>query len=509
MILIFLSFISYFLIELRPFYTIFASHKGKLILEVHNNRMKRIFALALLVLMVACATARGTEPQRVVIVSTNDIHSSIEAFPRLATFVEELRTKEGTDNVLLVDAGDRWTGNPFVDLTPEPYSPIIELMNALGYDVTTLGNHEFDRGQEVLRRRIDEMDFPVVCANIESRDSELGPIEPYVIVKAGGIRFAFLGLVHNFTPRRQPEGKEEHFVGVTFPDVYKTAEKYAYLADECDVFVGLTHIGIDRDKELARRVPALDLIIGGHTHTRIERPDRVGDVLVTQAGSKLEYAGVTTITKYGDRLTIENRLVPLRDIAPSPRFAEMVATYNANPELLAPIGSAAVPFNSSGVKNLVTDAVREGTGADVSLYHSGGIRISYLAGKIKRADLYRIEPFESEVYTLRMTPGQIKGMIMARWNDPENPVHSPDIMASGVGYTVTTNEAGEAVNVTFDRPEKSSYLVAMPDYLYKNYSFDRSEEPVKTGRLVTDILRDYITAHSPLAPDNSYRIFIK
>jgi 5'-nucleotidase len=423
--------------------------------------------------------------------------------------VEELRASNGKDRVLLVDAGDRWTGNPYVDLTPEPYSPLVELMNALGYDVATLGNHEFDRGQGVLRARIDEMNFPVVCANIESRGSELGPIEPYVIINKGGISFAFLGLVHNFTPRRQPEGKEEHFVGVTFPDVYKTAEKYASLADECDVFVGLTHIGSDRDKELARTLPALDLIIGGHSHTRLTKPEMVGDVMITQTGSKLEYAGVTTITKYGDRITIENKLVPLRDYAPSPRFAEMVATYNSNPELLAPIGSAAVPFNSPGVKNLVTDAIREATGADISLYHSGGIRISDLRGTIKRADLYRIEPFESEVYTLHLTPGQIKGMIMARWNDPITPTHSPDIMPSGVGYIVTTNEAGEAVNVTFDRPEQESYLVAMPDYLFKNYSFDRSEEPVETGLMVTDLLRDYIAAHSPLAPDNSQRIFIK
>ncbi len=125
--------------------------------------MKRFLALALTVLLSGCSCE-----QRVVVVSTNDIHSSIDNFPRLATLVEGLREAEGEDRVLLVDAGDRWTGNPFVDIAPEPLWPIVELQNELGYDVTTLGNHEFDWGQPRLRERIDGMDFPAVLANIES-----------------------------------------------------------------------------------------------------------------------------------------------------------------------------------------------------------------------------------------------------------------------------------------------------------------------------------------------------
>ncbi len=471
--------------------------------------MKRFFVAALLILLASCAVARSDGGRRVVIVSTNDIHSSIEGFPRLATYVEQLRSREGADRVLLVDAGDRWTGNPFVELAEKPLSPLVELMNELGYDVATLGNHEFDWGQPMLRERLDEMDFEVVCANVESDGSELGPIAPYVFIKAGGIRFAFLGLVHNYTAGHRPEGKDEHFVGLAFPDVYQTTRKYTWLADKCDVFVALSHLGYDRDLDLAEEFQELDLVIGGHSHTRVTEPEKVGNVLVTQAGSRLEYAGVTTVTKIGDSVVIENRLVPLDEIAPDARFSEMVARYNDNPELRSVIGRTAAPFDKAGVKNLVADAVLEGTGADVALYHSGGIRINELEGEIINADLYRIEPFMSEVYTLRMTPGQIKGMILARWNDPISPAHGPDIMPSGLGYTILTDEAGNAVNVVFDRPECDSWLVAMPDYLYKNYTFDRSEDAFETGRQVTSLLHDYISAHSPLEPDNSARIIIE
>ncbi len=465
--------------------------------------MKRIFAVLLVCLLTGCARER-----QVVIVSTNDIHSSIDNFPRLATLVERLRAETG-GRVLLVDAGDRWTGNPFVDKAHKPLSPVVELMNELGYDVATLGNHEFDWGQARLRERLDEMEFPVVCANISSAGSELGYVPPYAFIDIDGVRFAFLGLVHNFTGARRPEGKNEHFEGLAFPDVFDTARDYAWLADSCDVFVGLTHIGHDRDLILAEEVPELDLIIGGHTHTELTEPVKVGDVVVTQAGGRLKYAGVTVVTKKRGEVTIENRLVRLDTIAPMPWFEKMVAGYNSNPELLTPIGETAAPFGKAGLKNLVTDAIRESVGADVVFYHSGGIRVDTLAGTVSTADLYRIEPFLSEVYTLRMTPGQIKGMVLARWNDPISPTHGPDIMPSGVGYTILTNEAGDAVDVTFDRPERASYFVAMPDYLYKNYTFDRPATFVETGRQVTEMLQEYIVRHNPVEADNVARITIK
>ncbi len=471
--------------------------------------MKRLFALTLAVLPAACGS--GEPEGRVVIVSTNDIHSAIEGFPRLATLVEELRAEAGADNVLLVDAGDRWTGNPFVDLASPPLYPVVELMNELGYDIATLGNHEFDWGQELLAERTAEMDFPVVCANIERSDGAvLGDFEPYAIIEAGGIRFAFLGLVTNFSRWNRPVGKAEHFTGLVFPDVYETAEKYASLADSADVFVGLVHLGHESELTLAERLPELDLVIGGDSHTVVSDPVLVGKTLVTQAGSKLRWAGVTTVTRKGGSTSIENRLVALDTIPPSPRFEEMVQRYKANPELLAPIGATAGGLGAHGVDNLVVSTMRAAVGADVGFYHAGGIRIDTLYGPVSTADLYRIEPFLSEVYTLHMTPGQIKGLVMNKFNDT-NPKesHGPDLVPDGLRYTIETDEAGEAVNVVFDRPELASYLVAMPDYVYKNYVFDSSEEGVETDIMITDILRDYIKTHSPIVPDNAARITIE
>ncbi len=458
------------------------------------------------VVLAACAPRE----QKVVIVATNDMHAAIDNFPRLATLVEQLRIENG-GQVLLVDAGDRWTGNPFVDLADKPLSPIVELMNELGYDLGTLGNHEFDWGQPILEQRIREMDFPVICANIEvGAGAHLSYIPPYAFIEMNGIRFAFLGLVTNFTLFGRPEGKAENFEGLTFPDVYATAEKYAWLKDSCDVFVGLTHIGDDADTLLAHRLPSLDLIIGGHSHSVVKKPERIGNTIVTQAGSKLRYAGVTTVTKSKKGITVENHLVALDTIPPMQYFEETVKRYNANAELTAPIGETSAPFDKDGIVNMMTDAVREKTGADVALYHIGGVRIDSLDGGISTASLFSLEPFMSEVYILRMTPGQIKGLIINKFNDTINPKesHGPDLFPSGFTYTIITDEAGEAVDVKFGQPEKSIYIIAIPDYMYKNYKFDRSGEARETGFMVTDILKDYIVKNSPIQPDNIRRIRI-
>ena len=142
----------------------------------------RILFFAALAAIAACAPRERT----LVILSTNDMHAKIQRFPLLATAVEACR--DTAQLVLLVDAGDRWTGNAFVDKVPVPGKPIIELMNRLGYDAATLGNHEFDHGQAFLGRMLDSMDFEVVCADCISDTCTFPQLPPYTIVERDGIR---------------------------------------------------------------------------------------------------------------------------------------------------------------------------------------------------------------------------------------------------------------------------------------------------------------------------------
>ena len=123
-------------------------------------------SLVLLFFFLLSGCHGKTDEKEIVIISTNDIHGQIQQFPKLATFVNRVKAKH--PNVILVDAGDRFTGNPYVDYAEERGLPIITLMNELGYAIGTLGNHEFDFGQKILRTRINDATFPIICANINS-----------------------------------------------------------------------------------------------------------------------------------------------------------------------------------------------------------------------------------------------------------------------------------------------------------------------------------------------------
>jgi 5'-nucleotidase len=220
--------------------------------------MKRTLYTLCLILMLAPAGLalynRYLAQREFVILSTNDLHASIKNFPRLATAVKECRDTVAT---LLVDAGDRWTGNAFVDLAPEPRKPIIDLMNELGYDVVTFGNHEFDGGSDFLRDMLSKQKFATVCANIEVFEGDFPQVPPYVIVEVDGARVGIAGAVTNYA-NGYPDGKAESFVGLRFPDPQQRAgEVAAELKDKCDVAVLLSHMGWVKDMELAAFEEAL------------------------------------------------------------------------------------------------------------------------------------------------------------------------------------------------------------------------------------------------------------
>ena len=133
------------------------------------------FILLVVVVMFGCFNNKKSSKSgdaEIVVISTNDMHAQISQFPKFATFVKE--TREKFPNVILVDAGDRFSGSPFVDHAKERGKPMIELMNKVGYNLATMGNHDFDYGQTVLRKRLSEAQFKVIGANIRSDGSELG-----------------------------------------------------------------------------------------------------------------------------------------------------------------------------------------------------------------------------------------------------------------------------------------------------------------------------------------------
>lgn len=455
--------------------------------------------MALAVAAVACAPRERT----LVLLSTNDMHAKIQRFPHLAAAVAACRD---TVTTLLLDAGDRWTGNAYVDLAQTPGMPVIALMNRLGYDAATLGNHEFDHGQAFLGRMLDSMSFEVVCANVVSDTCTFPQLPPSVVIERDGIRIGIVGAVTNYEGPGHPAGNASCFEGLSFPDPQaKASECAAALRPDVDVLVLLSHMGDDRDAELLARETRFDVILGGHTHEEVDT--LVNGTLLTQTGKDLQCVGVTTIRLRGRKIAgIDYRLVPLGGYAPDPEYQAEVDRCYADERLNRPVGSFASAADKAGLANWMASAAAAEAGAEVGFYHIGGVRLDSIpAGGIGTARIYDLEPFGTQIAVMRMTPRQMERMIVAKYNEPTREGHRLDLVST-TPYEILVNEADSAVGVRFPQLRGGrSYRVSVSDYVYKNYQGLEYADGSISGVKVADVLLRQLGEESPLKPDNRMR----
>lgn len=239
--------------------------------------MKHIISV-LVSILAACALGFS---QDLVILHVNDTHSHEEPLRdggtqggmggviERAAYVDSVRTAVGKKNVLLLHAGDFSQGTSY--FTELGGDIEIDLINAMKYDVVTLGNHEFDNGIDELARRLGNLKCPVVCANYDFSELVLGKyVKPYAIVHKGGMKIGVIGLLTDVTRvvQRAIADKMKRF------DDIEVANKWAdYLKNEehCDMVIALTHIGFDsvgmNDPALVAGTRNIDLVVGGHSHT--------------------------------------------------------------------------------------------------------------------------------------------------------------------------------------------------------------------------------------------------
>ncbi|WP_300736377.1 bifunctional UDP-sugar hydrolase/5'-nucleotidase [uncultured Alistipes sp.] len=465
--------------------------------------MKRLFRLLAMISLTAAAVACAPRERTLVLLSTNDMHAKIQRFPHLAAAVAACRD---TVTTLLLDAGDRWTGNAYVDLAQTPGMPVIALMNRLGYDAATLGNHEFDHGQAFLGRMLDSMAFEVVCANVESDTCTFPQLPPSVVIERDGIRIGIVGAVTNYEGPGHPAGNASCFEGLSFPDPQaKASECAAALRPDVDVLVLLSHMGDDRDAELLARETRFDVILGGHTHEEVDT--LVNGTLLTQTGKDLQCVGVTTIRLRGRKIAgIDYRLVPLGGYAPDPEYQAEVDRCYADERLNRPVGSFASAADKAGLANWMASAAAAEAGAEVGFYHIGGVRLDSIpAGGIGTARIYDLEPFGTQIAVMRMTPRQMERMIVAKYNEPTREGHRLDLVST-TPYEILVNEADSAVGVRFPQLRGGrSYRVSVSDYVYKNYQGLEYADGSISGVKVADVLLRQLGEESPLKPDNRMR----
>lgn len=241
----------------------------------------------LMTLLFAALFALSLGAQDLTILHLNDTHSHIDpqrsgdyqgrgGVIEQAAYIDSVRNAVGKRNMLLLHAGDYGQGTSY--FTELGGNIEIDVMNSLKFDAACLGNHEFDNGMDELARRLRNLKADVVCANYDFSGTVLeGLVEPYTVLKRGGVKIGILGVLTDIMSVVDRSIAE----ALQYQDPAEVVNKYAaYLKNEegCDLVICLSHLGYEEDRELASMTHDLDLIVGGHTHTLLHKKQVVKDL---------------------------------------------------------------------------------------------------------------------------------------------------------------------------------------------------------------------------------------
>lgn len=387
--------------------------------------MKTKFYIFLIVFFFITFTACKQENEKIsdevkiTILYTNDEHGWMEPTKETggaATMSAAWKSiKNAEDNVLIISGGDMWTG-PAISTWFRGIS-MVETMNAMGYDVVALGNHDFDFSVDTLRFRLaNQMAFSAISANIVEKNTGKSPdfIKPYIIKNIAGIKLGIIGLTTVSTPYTTfPENVKDYYF-IPYADAIK---KYApKLKDEgADVIIIVGHIC---GEEMIALAPVakkfnIPLITGGHCHERIEQS--VDGVEIVESGANLEnYVKIELVylPETNNSKVISSSIVPNTGTAKDEEVAEIVDKWKLKVEeaLSEKIGYCAqtIDENSVAMGNMVCDSwLKSFPDADISITNQGGIRQDIPQGTISLKTIVGLLPFENSIVQLELKGSEL------------------------------------------------------------------------------------------------------
>jgi len=500
------------------------------------TRLRRFFLIILIVSAVGPSwqdAVGASPPVRLTILHVNDFHGHLLPFIEKAVQNEPVggaasleaaiaaKRTLNPEGTLLLSAGDMFQGSPVSDLFRG--QPVLEMMNAFRFDAMALGNHEFDWGPDVLNRLRTGAAFPFLAANIVDAGGKYLPgVQPYALFQRKGLRIAVIGLTTTGTPYAT---KPDHVKGLTFvePATVLPSIMAEARAKGAVCFIVLSHLGFDKDLELARQVPGIHIIVGGHSHTIVPDPVVAGETLIVQAGYYGIYLGALDLDV--DPLTgkildypskgVLQRIKPEDATNRKPAFVEQYDRM-VRGEFNRIVGRASVDLvradaGESNIGNMIGDAIKESTGADVAFMNGGGIRADIPAGDITLEQVYTMEPFDNVVVTMDLTGAQILEIL-------EESASGRHRLMQVSGLTVRYDAARPlgarvAAAAAAGRPivHDRTYRVAAHDFLAAGgdrYATFLHGKRVAYGETLRDVILSYLKRHAPVSPRIEGRIIV-
>ena len=481
---------------------------------------KKLLALTLvlMLLLAGCGSAAPAETPAptpaeetaylgldndIVILYTNDVHCGVDdnlGYAGLATVKNALEAQG--KHVVLVDNGDAVQGDTIGTLSNGEY--IIDIMNEVGYDVATPGNHEFDYGMDQFFALTEQANFPYVSANFVDNDGNT-VLDPYVIKDVAGVKIAFVGIS---TPKTITTSTPKYFQDDNGNYIYsfqqdETGEKlYAAVQSAVDAaraegaqfVIALAHLGIEEDcspwtsSEVIVNTTGIDAVLDGHSHSMIQgekvKNKDGAEVLLSSTETKLAYIGCLTIKDDGSMSTTLISDNGMKEFIGGiqEEFEELVNTVVASTDVDLIIkdpasGERIVRVSETNLGDLCADAYRAMSGADVAIVNGGGVRADIPAGDITYGQIIAVHPFGNEMCVVECTGQEILDALELGCS--KLPAESGGFLqVSGMTYTVDLNvestvkldENGMFVEVEGDRRVKDVTIGGEPLDPEKTYT---------------------------------------
>ena len=407
---------------------------------------------------------------KTVILHTNDVHGAIDKYEKVAALKADYEARGAS--VFLVDAGDYSQGSVYVSVNKG--ADAVTMMNVTGYDVATIGNHEFDYGYAQLDENIKKAKFDVLCANVLKDGKTI--FDDHVVKKVGDIKIGFFGLE---TPEAQTKANPALIQGLQFlagDKMYKAAQDQvdALRAEGADIVICLAHLGVDSSSEpntsydLAKNVTGIDFIIDGHSHSVMTKGKNGEPIQST--GTKFANIGVIVIDDASKKIESNSLYEIKEDTAKDATVAAAAQTIvdRVDKEYGVVFAKSEVTLNGAKAPNgnrdsetnngdLITDAMlwkvmqnKEGLTVDadhvVAITNGGGIRAAIKPGDVTKKDINTVLPFGNTVAVIYVTGAELLEALEA--STYSLPVGGfPQV--AGINFTLSTAVAYDANAETY------------------------------------------------------------
>ncbi len=493
----------------------------------------RILFLTLSLTMAWNVNLAAQAAEQLTVLFTNDTHNRLEPFKhvelgqevggivRRARYIEAVRAQN--PNTLLLDAGDVFQGTPFYNFFLG--EPDIRGMNLMAYDAMTVGNHDLDNGMQNLKKQTQLAHFPLLNANIIDEKTGLLAFRPFHIYHVNGLKVAVIGLMSEHAWQAVSSANK---VGYRLRDPFETAnELVPMLKPQVDLIISLHHMGISEDEKFPLKVPGVDLVIGGHSHTKMpeakliknKNDNGIGGTLVQHAYYMGVYVGRIDLTlnaarqidSYQSGLVLMDKRFdkqPVKDMLNSygdQLSASMDKVIAESLDNMSTDGKYNGPF---ALGSLVADILRETQNAEVGIMNSGGVRSDLPKGPITVGQVYEIMPFDNDIVTFEMQGKNLQKIVQI---SAERLGVSKNLQFSGLKYSLK-NKKVQQVWIQ-DQPLQAErwYRVSAPTYVFDGneaIAFDSPRKAETSGLLIRDVLIEYLQKKGKVQAPQDQRLIL-